>query len=259
MGYSVNKGGAGPLEARNTQWIYTATEKQNFAIGARLALQDDRVFRYGQADAGAAIAQGKVVGPDVSEVLVADTDDSILAPTSCVTKTDGSLGSKFIEATLASVTAGLFEGAVLSLTGGTGAGYQYAIKGNTATGDPASGNVRIELYDPRVAAVDATTDFGIVPNIYKNLIHCTHNADYIAAGIPATGVTASYYAWIQTWGRALVLCHTTAPTVGALCQVSDTTAGAVELGANETYTYIGYCTFVGDNTGYGGVYLTLGA
>lgn len=251
----------GGLAEVNIQGL-NATPK--YALGSRVMKQDGKVFRY--AHLGAATNRGLLVAQDISETGVPDTDNKIIAPASSVTTSDGTIGSRFIEVTLASVTADQFSGGTFVTTDDTGEGYTYSIKGNTATGNPASGNIRIELYEPLVVAVDATTDFSIVGSPYSNLEAWT-STDAIVAGVTTgTSTSALPFQFIQTWGLCGVLQDATVPTLGAIVTCSTATAGAcTQMGGGDTDQFtevenepiVGFCADAGDSTGHSVIFLQI--
>ena len=180
----------------------------------------------------------------------------MIAPASAQTTSDGTIGSKFIEVTLASVTVDQFAGGYLHTTDDTGEGYTYRIRGNTATGDPASGNIRLELYDKLQVAIDATTDFAITGCLYANLEAATAATDYAIAGVSVSTMSAGEYGWVQVAGVATILADGTI-AVGDNLTLSDGVAGAFQLKDAETEPKVGYALFAPDNTGHGGVKLQL--
>jgi len=122
--------------------IFDMHLNQRYAVGTRVVRQDGNEYVY--AHFLSDTAQGLLVGPDVSEGgEVAGVDNSVLAPASSVSGTDGAIGSKFVEMTNAGIVADEHAGGYLTIIADTGAGYSYRIKGNTATDNPASGTIRI--------------------------------------------------------------------------------------------------------------------
>lgn len=230
--------------------IYSQSSAPLYPVGTKFTMADGREFRY--AHFGAAVTQGKLVSQDITESSVVDTDNSILAPASCVTTTDGTVGSYFVEITKASVTVNQFAGAFLAITDDTGEGYMYKIKSNTASNDPASGTFRIQLEDPLIVALDASSDYEILGNPYANVEGAvgSDGADYsVPVGVTVRSMTIAYYGWIQTKGTALVLQDGTV-NIGDTVTMSDGVAGAVQTMDAYTEPIVGYCTHSGDSTGY---------
>ena len=143
-----------------------ATPKYN--LGFKVETADGKVYRYTQF--GADVAVGVLVAGDLSESSVVDTDNAIIASASAETTTDGLINNKYIQLTLASVTAGQYVGGVFITTDDAGEGYTYDIVGNTATDDPATGDIRIQLAQPLQVAVTTATDFAILGNQYNNKV-----------------------------------------------------------------------------------------
>ena len=183
--------------------LFRSETTPSLPVGFRVALADGRVFRY--AHFGAAVNRGLVVSQDLSESAVVDTDNIIIAPASAVTTTDGTINSRFIQLTLASITADQFAGGYLHTTDDTGEGFTYRILGNTATGDPASGDIRLSLADPLQVAVDATTDIAITGSLFANVEAATQATDEVIAGVSMATQAAADYGFIQTQGVATVL------------------------------------------------------
>ena len=131
---NVHPGEAGLIKESH----FNADSSCKYSLGTQKTLSDGRVFRY--AHFGADTGAGLLVAQDFSESGNAEADNIVVVPASANTVTDGTIGSKFVEITLASVTADQFAGGYLHTTDDTGEGYCYRIKGNTATDDPASGS-----------------------------------------------------------------------------------------------------------------------
>lgn len=84
----------------------------------------------------------------------------------------------------------------------TGVGLQYKIKGHDAVG--AGSDVTINLYDPIVTALAATTDVILSSNQYRNVLLAADDLAFII-GVPTIPVTANYYFWAQSGGIGMVL------------------------------------------------------
>lgn len=237
---------------------------QKYPLGFKVECSDGSVYRYSHF--GADTDRGVLVSTDVSETCVADTDNSIIASASAVNTTDGLIGSRFIEFTVASVTANQFVGGKLITTDDAGEGYTYDIKGNTATGNPATGNIRIEIAQPLQVAVTTATDVSIVGSLYHDLeVATTTDALVVGVSCALMDVSEKPFGWIQTKGVVGVLQDVNVPTIGAVATLSNLTAGAVTImGGNSTYaTYyglnpiVGIFLDIGDSTGHASVKLNL--
>jgi len=234
--------------------LYVSGTTPKFAIGYRIQRQDGAEFVYSHF--GATTGAGQLTSQDLSESSLVDSDNIVIAPASAETVTDGTVGSKFLQVTLAAVTAGMYAGGYLTITDDTGEGHTYRIKGNTATDDPATGDFRIELCDKIVVALDATSDIAITGSLYANLEPST-TTDTAVSGVSMVAQAAADYGWVQTAGVAGVLTEgtvvlgsgvITAPTDAGAC------APAVETDILER---LGSVIVVGDDTGYSQIKLSL--
>lgn len=242
-----------------------------YPLGFKVETSDGKVYRY--AHFGANTNRGVLVATDVSESQVADTDNAIIAPASAVSVADssikpGAIGSKYIQFTVASVTANQFAGGVLVTTDDVGEGYTYDIVGNTATDNPATGDIRIELAQKLQVAVDNTTDVSICSNPYHDVEVATTATDAIVCGVSCSTmvVATAPYGWVQTRGLCGVLQDAQVPTVGDTMQLSTATAGAVgilggtvagSLGDFSQQGIVGRCADIGDSTGHSVLFLTI--
>lgn len=233
-------------------------------VGARIARADGSVYRY--AHCGLAGVPGILVAQDFSESATADADNLFISPASANDTSDGTIGSRFIQVTLASVTADQFAGGYLITTTGTGLRYTYRIKGNNATGDPASGDYRLELYDPLQVAVDNTTDHTIIGNVYANLELASAATDHIVAGVNMVATTIDQFYFVQTWGICGVEQDGTIAS-GDQVGLSDGVSGAMQAaGGGGTSVsdliaeqILGYCVDAGDTGEQGVFYLQIAA
>lgn len=248
--------------------IYETNATPKYAVGTGFVRSDGCKFRY--AYAGAATNRGLIVSTDFSETSKADTDNAVIAPASAVAVPDdniqpGNAGSRYVEITLASITANQLAGGYLHITDDGGEGYTYRIKGNTATDTPATGNIRIELYDKIQTALTATTDVAITGSLYNDVEAATAGTDCIVAGVTCASLTATQpYGWIQTAGPATVLCDR-AGSIGNVAALSDDIAGAYQDAAGGgtavsdviAEPIIGYIITPGDSSGHGVINLKL--
>ena len=249
--------------------IYQIDATPQFPVGQQFVRSDGAVFHYAHAG-GVAVDRGVVVAQDYSGSSTIDTDDAVIAPASAVDVADepensvGAIGSRYLQLTLASISANQFAGGYLSITDDTGEGYTYRIRGNTATDNPASGDIRIELYEKLQVALTATTDVALTGNMYSNLIVAGTGTDGLVAGVTCASLTATEsYGWIQTKGIATVLCDT-AGSAGGLATLSQSVAGSytpgylnATSGANLAFPMLGYIVTPGDTTGHGVIMLQL--
>jgi len=238
--------------------IYTSSTTPLYAVGTKVVRGDGNEYVY--AHFGAASAAGTIVAQDLSESANVDADNIVIAPASAVavpgeTIQPGALNSRYAQITLASITADQFAGGYLHITDDTGEGLQYRIKGNTATDDPASGDIRVELYDPIQVALDATSDFAITGSVYANLEPATAATDNLVAGVTVAAQAAADYGWVQTKGVATVL--TDGVVVVTEGVMTGSVAGSVAAVAALTDYAIGQVIHVGDDTGHSAILLRL--
>lgn len=180
--------------------LYEDSETQDRPIGSRVTHeQTGRSFRY--ADFGAAITAGHVLSPDISDHGLADTDGPIDSTSDLAAATTTILVDN---AAFASITAEQFGGGLMQFTGDDGLGEQFLIKSNTATAN--TDEVTFTMYDGKVTAVTTSTDFAIVPPLWRQLVGATAATDFIPTGQAPRGHTAAYYGWVQTWGPSCVSC-----------------------------------------------------
>lgn len=193
-----------------------------YSLGTKAECSDGRVYRYSHF--GADTNRALVVAQDISESGQTSIDNIVVAPASAQTTTDGTTGQKFLELTLASVTKDEYAGGYLAVTNATGEGYTYQIKGNTATNNPTSGNIRMELWENLVLALDASTDIAIMGSKYQNLEAASASTDNVLAGVTVMDITVSdkSYGWVQTRGPCLVTADTDEPpdTIGDAVSIS---------------------------------------
>ena len=220
--------------------IYDTDSTPKFALGTRFTRQDGNAYVYSHF--GADTAAGVMTSQDLSESSLLNVD--IVLGTSSVSGVDGDAGEKFIEITAAGVTADQFAGGYFSVEDDTGEGYQYRIKGNDATGDTASGNVRIELYDKIQVSMIAATTGNIQGCLYANLEAST-TTDVAAAGVSCAAMTtaSTAYGWVQVAGVATVLTSGTL-VLGAGCKLAAAGAVAPEV-STEILDVVAVCLSVG--------------
>ena len=181
----------------------------------------------------------------------------------------GDAGSHYVELTDSSISADQFAGGYFCTTDDSGEGYTYRIKGNTATDDPVSGNIRLELYEPLQVAVDQTTDYAIQGSPFNDCVACTHDTDLVVAGVACANNAAGSFGWVQTRGVCAIATDSTTISAGDSVSISATGDGYVSAwGANGTDAgsgpalmiaeqLLGTCLIPGDGTGHGVYNLTM--
>ena len=238
------------------QGLYAESDTAKHNLGEKLELADGRCFRYCYFDA--AVTVGKMVAPDMSTAAAVEISDGVIATgtagSSVVTITGS--GSSGPPADFQGVSANQYSGSYLHITDGAGEGFTYRIKSNGAASSDA---VEFTLYDPIVTALaTGASDFAISPGLFKNVhvTDATNSAvvDYIPVGVTVRGVTAEYYAWVQTKGAGTVLADGTITLANRLT-LSDGTNGAVQLKDAEVEVEIGYALATVATTEYAPVML----
>lgn len=230
---------------------YESTDSNDKGRSVGFKFEDNQGNIYRWASFSAACGQGTVVSPDLSITSLVDSDNIVVAPASAQNTSDGTIGSRFVEITLTDTGAGEYAGGILIITDDTGEGYSYPILDNTATGDPAAGNFRLELKYPLQVALDATSDIAILPSPYKGLKKAD-STDEIVTGVCVSDQAADDYGWILTKGFVGILQDGPNITVGDAIKVGSV-AGSVNGNATATNDNIfGQCVVAGDNTGYCG-------
>jgi len=253
--YAANKVTPPPTLADFNKFDKHATQK--FPLGHKVETAGGDVYRYGHF--GADTNRGVLVSTDVSETQIADSDNAVLAPASCVNTDDGKIGARFVEITMASVTANQFVGGKFVTTDGTGIGYTYDIKSNTATNNPATGTIRLELHQPLQVALDATTDMAIIGSLYHDLeTASTTDACVVGISCSTMDVSEQAFGWIQTKGVCSCLTDAKTLAIGYIVTLSELTAGAIgPLGGDSVSAsdyaknpIVGYVVDTGDSTGH---------
>jgi hypothetical protein len=219
------------------------------ALGFKVEDAQGKIYRW--AHFGANTNRGLIVSNDLSESSVVDTDNAVIAPASCVNAGDCTVGSRFVEMTLAGATAGQFAGGQFGVTDDTGEGYTYDIVGNTATDDPATGKIRIELARPLAVALDATSDVCIMGSPYANLEAAT-TTDINVVGVAMATMAAGDYGWIMTKGQAVILDQGTT-TIGAECMIGSVAGSITDVTTDAVLGLNAFTIVAGDDTGHAGV------
>lgn len=209
---------------------------------------------------GAATNRGLLVSQDISESGVVDTDNAIIAPASCINAGDNTIGSRFVELTLAAATAGQYSGGKLVITDDTGEGYTYNILWSTATDDPTTGNIRLELERPLAATLAADSDFCILGSRYGNLEAAT-TTDIHPVGVTMATMAAGDYGWVMTKGQCACLDQGTT-TIGTDLMIGSVAGSVTDrsytvAGGRGVLEKVGVCIVAGDDTGHAGIRINL--
>jgi hypothetical protein len=228
--------------------LYRADSSPVLPVGFKVSLADGREFRY--AHFGLGTNRGVAVATDISESSTGLVSNAVIAPASAVsvageTIKPGAINSVYLQLTLAATTANQFAGALLTISSGTGVGFSYRIKGNTATNDPATGDIRIELYDKLQVALDATSDVFISGCLYANLEVATAT-DSTVSGVSVATTTIGQFGFVQTKGYASVLTDG-AVVLGHAVGIGSVAGSVAAVGAFTTFE-LGQVVVVGVDT-----------
>jgi hypothetical protein len=225
---------------------------QQHPLGTRGIDPNGNVFRY--VSAGEALGAGVVV-MQAAGIANHDMDLVTAAAAQDATSVTVTLGGT-------AATLDQYKQGYLYVNDGPGEGHSYAIAGHPAADSSATLAVRLESGDDIRVALTTSSLCGLMANPYSSVeVYDADDIDGIPAGVSTTAVTSGYYAWVQTWGFASVLCDV-APTIGLPVRVSDGTNGATEPldrdGTHENEPAIGIATLIAPvTTDYGVVYLQI--
>lgn len=252
--------------------IETVDAAPRYAAGFSIVRADGNKFRY--VHVGTATNQGQLVGPTTASGGATYGAITVVAPASAQTNPveypiqAGSVGSHFIEATIASIALNKYQGGYLITTGGTGLGQTYRIVGNTATGTPTTGNIRIQLQEALQTALTATTGVIIVPSMFTDCAATAITSPQVTGVLMGTTTSVNLWGWVCTHGP--IGCFedaTNAVTAGQEVICSPVTAGAYAsfgasantiVGRGLTMPVIGYSiTPAGSSSRQGAIYLQL--
>ena len=184
--------------------ITRADSAPKYPVGQGFTRADGNVFRY--AHVGTATNAGKLVGPTTSSGGATYGAAVVVASASAVVVPQeypilpGQVGSHYLEVTIAAIAANKYQGGYLIVTRGTGLGETYRIVGNTATDNPATGNLRIQLAEAIKVALTATTGIIIVPSMFTDLAATTTSASQVSGVLMSTTTSTNLWAWICTRG-----------------------------------------------------------
>jgi hypothetical protein len=251
--------------------VETVDSAPKYAAGFAVHRADGCKFRY--ANIGTATNQGNLVGPSTAGQLTY-TGAAIIAPASAVVVpqeypiTPGSVGSHYIQITVASIAANKYQGGYIILTGGTGLGQTYRVVGNTATGNPTSTTLYIQLYEALQTAVTVNTGVIIVQSMFTDLAATATTSPQVTGVLMGTTTSTNLWGWVQTHGPSgCAEDATNTITAGQQVIASPVTAGSYASsgkGANTftgnalNYPNIGYSlTPAGSSSRLGAIFLEL--
>ena len=224
-------------------------------VGYKVSDAEGNVYVYSHF--GADTTRGLVVAQDISESSLVDSDGIVIASASSVNTNDSLVGGKFTQITLATTSASQYAGGKLVITDDAGEGYTYDIINNTATDDPASGDIRIELKQPLQVALTTASDIAIYGGRYTNLEGADSTVNIGAVGVSCASIDFSEapYGWIQTQG-VVGIEQSGAITVGSGAMLAtavdaNDVGTVIVAGAAATDVLVGTCLVAGDDTGFG--------
>lgn len=184
--------------------IETVDSAPRYAAGFSIVRADGCRFRY--VHVGTATNQGNLIGPTTSSGGATYGAITVVAPASAQTNPveypiqAGSVGSHYIEATIASIAANKYQGGYIITTGGTGLGQTYRIVGNTATGNPATGNIRIQLQEALQTALTASTGVIIIPSMFTDCAATAITSPQVTGVLMGTTTATNLWGWACTHG-----------------------------------------------------------
>lgn len=215
-------------------------------IGTRVRFDDGREFVYCKTSAD--FVAGEVISAPAASAVTANV------------MVAANIGATTVYGVLAGTTADLYANGYLFLTDDTGQGYTLRIKSNTAAATVAgvANTVTFTLYDPLKVAIDTSTDFVVMPDLYTLVVEGGATTRPIGvAVVPTTGTTATCYFWVQTHGPAVALC-TSASSLAVGAMVCAAASGGIGIATGTTATTIGYCLSAAeDANGFQPIYLWL--
>jgi hypothetical protein len=217
------------------QDMFSPTTVQNHALGTRLMLVDGRVFRYAQAGAVDLVAGNLLQGAVPIPLHLGLT---------AVVAAVGALQTVVTPGATAGA-ANLYAEGYLGVDTTPGNGLTYRIAGHPAI--TASVAFTLTLDEPVAVAFTAATRYGLMANLYKNVLQAPTTKTAAIVGVAPVVIPAASFGWIQTWGAASVLVNGT-PAITAPVVNGATAAGSVDVwtaAAQPTASYVGEMLQVG--------------
>jgi len=237
-----NVAGPGQAQSRTpgvAQGLYEESVDQKGPLGARIALEDGRAFRYAQFTA-VAVAAGVLVAQDATsqvanEMAATGVRDSA-GVAADIASSDTITRLYFLDTDVltAANSDDVFAGGYLHHLNSATGGYTYKIRSNAYTASTSV--MQVDLFDSILENMDSQDEASITGNRYVNVTIANNGTDDNAAGVTVRNVTASYYAWVQTWGMGTVLADESTGTIaaGTIATLSDAVNGAAHLIGGDT-------------------------
>lgn len=231
----------------------TSYRPGNFPLGQIGVTEDGRTFRLVK-NAATQLATARVVQAPAANIAKAVV----------VTTYTAGIGAKQVQVTVATVTANQYQGGFLNVEDDNGEGYLYPIVENTATDNPASGDILVTLAVGLEVAFNSATTVGLY-SPYNGVVIHPSPATTKLVGVTCGVIPASYYFWAQIRGLASVLTEGTVVINEGVVD-SATADGAVapsvltEATPNTGYgqNFVGIVATVGVTTEQGIIDLALG-
>jgi hypothetical protein len=253
----INDGVAvGPVlyPAKPTQDFWEQSITQKYQLGARLVLEDSRVFRYAKVGAAALVAADVISSPAFGG-SVANVQNDLAV------QAGAAIGATVVYLTTGTdaVTKDQFRGGYLSVSdGGIGIGEGLALYRIMANAAGAAGTIRFELDRPLTIAWTTSTVVTIMTNPYKLVIQAPVTTPVgMVVGVACLAVDVNYFTWLQTWGLANVL-NKTAAVIGDNLILDLGAAGSLGAsGGSEAQSVLGISPMVTDTTDCGPVFLQI--
>lgn len=211
--------------------IYDTHTTPKYPMGYLVERADGARFRY--CYIGTATNANNLVGNTQASGGAAYGAAVVIAPASTVAVQaeypilPGQVGSHYVQVTIAAIAADKYRGGYLVTTRGTGVGDTYRIKGNTATDNPATGSLYINLAEPLKVALTASTGLTIATSPYNDLAASATSSTTTTGVLMATTTSTNLWAWVCT--RGVVGCvedNTVTVVAGYQLVASQVTAGA---------------------------------
>lgn len=238
--------------------IQESSTSPKYAVGFGFTRADGNKYRY--CHFGLLSPASKAVGSDNLESSTTSTAMSaqVVSPTLYTrageTLAPNAVGSSYIQInntganlSVAQLTQDVWAGATIGIVNGSGSGYSYRIRGNPASGNPATGETYLNIYDKLMGPIDTTTSFIVQGYKYGNLepALATTSRLCLPIGFTVVGHTAGSYGWVCTKGITSALAGTPVGTPGSLVILSTNTAGTVVpnglglVGSTANYATVG--------------------
>lgn len=192
--------------------VYKVDTTQKFAIGARMVLEDGRVFRYFSAGGVCKSQLGAWKKKLSNTCAAAPTQATAAAQLAAYGETlaAGAVGSRYVTVTIDSEIGHLTTGVLTAdeLKGGyivIGNGSAQAPQNRRIVSHPVctvAGSLTLKLDGALIAAVTAgTTTIELIENPWSHLVGDETIEHYVSfLGVPAATLADGEFGWLQTWG-----------------------------------------------------------